>query len=106
MSQLPLDQKIAALRRFTRFFAQQLAPLDAGPVGSPYSATEVRVLTELAQYDQRTVTAISRSLGLDAGCLRRVIRRLETTGIVSKTARTYSRADAGCDRAHRSCVQR
>ena len=52
MTQLPLDQEIAALRRFTRFFAQQLAPLDAGPAGSPYSATEVRVLTELAQYDQ------------------------------------------------------
>ena len=106
MSQMPLGQKIAALHRFTRSFKQQLAPLDAGPAGSPYSTTEVRVLTELAQYDQRTVTAISRSLGLDAGYLSRVIGRLETTGIVSKTARTYSRADAGCDRAHRRCVQR
>lgn len=88
MSQLPLDQKIAALRRFTRFFSQRLGALEAGPAGSPYSATEVRVLTELAQYDQRTVTALSRALGLDAGYLSRVIRRLETTGIVSKSADT------------------
>ena len=86
MTQLQLDQKIAALRRFTRFFAQHLAPLDAGPAGSPYSATEVRVLSELAQNEHRTVTALSRGLGLDAGYLSRVIRRLETTGIVSKSS--------------------
>jgi DNA-binding MarR family transcriptional regulator/N-acetylglutamate synthase-like GNAT family acetyltransferase len=86
MSQLPLDQKIAALRRFARFFAQRLGALEAGPAGSPYSATEVRVLSELAQYEQRTVTALSRSLGLDAGYLSRVLRRLETTGIVTRSA--------------------
>jgi len=86
MSQLPLDQKIAALRRFARFFAQRLGALEAGPAGSPYSATEVRVLSELAQYQQRTVTALSRSLGLDAGYLSRVLRRLETTGIVTRSA--------------------
>lgn len=85
MNQLALDQKIAALRRFTRFFSRRLGALEAGPAGSPYSATEVRVLAELAQYEQRTVTALSRSLGLDAGYLSRVIRRLETTGIVSKS---------------------
>lgn len=86
MTQNALEQKIAALRRFTRFFAQRLGALEAGPAGSPYSATEVRVLAELAQYEHRTVTALSRSLGLDAGYLSRVIRRLETTGIVVKTA--------------------
>jgi DNA-binding MarR family transcriptional regulator len=86
MQQLPLDQKISAMRRFARFFAQRLGALEAGPAGSSYSATEVRVLSELAQYDERTVTALSRSLGLDAGYLSRVIRRLETTGVVSKSA--------------------
>ncbi len=86
MTQLGLEQKIAALRRFTRFFSQRLGALEAGPAGSPYSATEVRVLAELAQYDHRTVTALSRSLGLDAGYLSRVIRRLETTGVVSKSS--------------------
>lgn len=86
MTQLPLDQKIAAFRRFTRFFSQRLGSLDSGPAGSPYSATEVRVLVELAAYEQRTVTALSRALGLDAGYLSRVIRRLETTGMVSKSA--------------------
>jgi DNA-binding MarR family transcriptional regulator/N-acetylglutamate synthase-like GNAT family acetyltransferase len=86
MTQLLLDQKIASLRRFTRFFAQQLAPLDAGPAGSPYSATEVRVLSELALSEQRTVTALSRSLGLDAGYLSRVLRRLETTGVVARSS--------------------
>jgi len=86
MSQLPLDQKIAALRRFARFFSQRLGALEAGPAGSPYSATEVRVLAELAEYQHRTVTALSRSLGLDAGYLSRVLRRLETTGIVTRSA--------------------
>jgi DNA-binding MarR family transcriptional regulator len=86
MQQFALDQKIAAMRRFTRFFAQRLGVLEAGPAGSSYSATEVRVLAELGQYDERTVTALSRSLGLDAGYLSRVIRRLETTGVVSKSA--------------------
>jgi len=86
MSQLPLDQKIASLRRFARFFAQRLGALEAGPAGSSYSATEMRVLAELAQYELRTVTALSRSLGLDAGYLSRVLRRLETTGIVARSA--------------------
>jgi DNA-binding MarR family transcriptional regulator/predicted N-acetyltransferase YhbS len=86
MQQLPLDQKIAAMRRFARFFAQRLGALEAGPAGSSYSATEVRVLAELSLYDARTVTALSRTLGLDAGYLSRVIRRLETTGVVSKSA--------------------
>ncbi|HYW51508.1 MAG TPA: bifunctional helix-turn-helix transcriptional regulator/GNAT family N-acetyltransferase [Gemmatimonadaceae bacterium] len=84
MSSLPLDQKIAALRRFTRFFGQRLGPLEAGPAGSSYSATEVRVLAELALYDQRTVTTLSRSLGLDAGYLSRVLRRLEQTGVIAR----------------------
>ena len=86
MSQLPIDQKIAARRRFTRFFARRIAPLEAGPPGSAYSATEVRVLTELALHEPRTLTSLSRSLGLDGGYLSRVIRRLETTGIVFKSA--------------------
>ena len=88
MSQTPLDQKIAALRRFARFFSHRLGALEAGPAGSSYSATEVRVLVELSQYEQRTVTALSRSLGLDAGYLSRVLRRLETTGIVARSADT------------------
>jgi DNA-binding MarR family transcriptional regulator/ribosomal protein S18 acetylase RimI-like enzyme len=86
MSQLPHDQKIIALRRFARFFGQRLGALEAAPAGSSYSATEVRVLHELAQYEHRTVTALSRSLGLDAGYLSRVLRRLETTGIVARSA--------------------
>jgi len=83
---MALDQKIEALRRFTRFFGQRLGPMEAGPAGSSYSATEVRVLGELALADQRTVTALSRSLGLDAGYLSRVIRRLETIGVVTRSA--------------------
>lgn len=86
MSQLPLEQKIAALRRFARFFGQRLSALEAGPAGSSYSATEVRVLLELAEYEHRTVTTLSRSLGLDAGYLSRVLRRLETTSIVARSA--------------------
>ncbi len=86
MSHLPLDQKIDALRRFARFFSHRLASLEAGPAGSSYSATEIRVLVELAQYEHRTVTALSRSLGLDAGYLSRVLRRLETTGIIARSA--------------------
>ncbi len=86
MTMFALDQKIAAFRRFTRFFGQRLGALEAGPAGSSYSATEVRVLGELAAGDPRTVTALSRALGLDAGYLSRVIRRLETTGIVTKAA--------------------
>ncbi len=86
MTQLSLEGNIAAVRRFCRFFSQRLGALGAGPSGSMYSATEVRVLAELAQHEARTVTALSRSLGLDAGYLSRVIRRLETTGIVAEAA--------------------
>ena len=77
-----LDDTIQALRRFTRFVTQRLGTLESGPAGSSYSATEVRVLGELARHEPRTVASLSRSLGLDIGYLSRILRRLETTGAV------------------------
>jgi DNA-binding MarR family transcriptional regulator/GNAT superfamily N-acetyltransferase len=86
-----LARRIAAVRRFNRFYTRRIGVLDDGLLDSPFSLTEVRILFELAHAPGGTATALRDELGLDAGYLSRLLRRLEQRGLV---ARTFSEADA------------
>lgn len=69
-----LEERIAAVRRFNRFYTRQIGLLREGFLQSPFSLSEVRVLYELANHEQITAKQLSAELGLDAAYLSRILR--------------------------------
>jgi DNA-binding MarR family transcriptional regulator/N-acetylglutamate synthase-like GNAT family acetyltransferase len=87
----PLDTRIAAVRRFNRFYTRQIGLLRKSFLDSSFSLTEARVLYEIGQGEAPTATDIARKLDLDAGYLSRMLRALEKRGLI---ARVRSKTDA------------
>jgi DNA-binding MarR family transcriptional regulator/GNAT superfamily N-acetyltransferase len=82
---------VAGVRRFSRFYTQRLGLLDRELMSSGFTLSEARVLWELAQRAPLTASRLCRDLGLDAGYLSRLVRRLRAAGMVREQA---SREDA------------
>lgn len=81
-----LPVAIAAVRRFSRFYTRSLGLIGEGLLGSPYSMAEARVIYEIANRDGPSARDLIRDLGLDAGYLSRILKRLEEQGLVARTA--------------------
>ncbi len=77
-------QRVAAVRRFNRFYTRQIGVLRRNYLDSPYSLGEMRVLYELAHGGARTASDIGRALDLDAGYLSRVLRNFEKRGLIAR----------------------
>ena len=79
-----LDRQSAAVRRFTRYYGRHLGTIQEHPLDSSFSATEARVLNELANRKAPTAAELRAELGLDAGYLSRILLRFEEQGLVAK----------------------
>jgi DNA-binding MarR family transcriptional regulator/GNAT superfamily N-acetyltransferase len=84
-------QRIAAVRRFNRFYTQKLGVLQPAWLNSPFSLTEARVLFEIRHRDGATATDIARDLDLDAGYLSRILRRFGRSGLIRRQVSTADR---------------
>jgi len=81
--QIPAD-RIAAMRRFNRFYTRHIGLLDEGLLSSPLSLTEARTLYELAHRKQSTAVELCSALGLDPGYLSRILSGFEKKHLLEK----------------------
>ncbi len=78
------DGRIAAVRRFNRFYTRHVGLLRRTYLGSPYSLGELRVLYEIAHERAPTASDIARVLDMDLGYLSRVLRDFERRGLITR----------------------
>ena len=59
-----LEDRVAGVRRFSRFYTRRIGVLHEGLLGSPLSLTEGRVIWELAQRARATASELAAELAL------------------------------------------
>lgn len=72
-----MEQAIASIRRFNRFFTRFVGALDDDFLDTGMSLAEARILFEIAKTPSCFADEVQRSLDLDAGFVSRVLRRFE-----------------------------
>jgi DNA-binding MarR family transcriptional regulator/GNAT superfamily N-acetyltransferase len=80
----PSPDRVAAVRRFNRFYTRHIGLLDEGLLSSGFSLTQVRILYELANRQESSATELCDDLGLDPGYLSRILSRFEKNGLLEK----------------------
>ena len=79
-----MENSIAAVREFNRFFTQRVGALDADFLGMGLTLAEARLLFEIAHAANPVATDLQAALDLDAGYVSRVVRRFETRGWIAR----------------------
>jgi DNA-binding MarR family transcriptional regulator/N-acetylglutamate synthase-like GNAT family acetyltransferase len=84
-----VEQRIAAVRAFNRFYTRKIGVLSEHLLGSPFALAGVRVLYELAHWPEgepATASVLAARLALDEGYLSRILRGFEERGLLRKKA--------------------
>jgi DNA-binding MarR family transcriptional regulator/N-acetylglutamate synthase-like GNAT family acetyltransferase len=96
-----MDDAVASVRAFTRFYTRFAGALDAHYLDSELSLAEARLLYEIANREAPLAAALQAELGLDAGYVSRILRRFEAKGWIARgrgadaRARPIGLTDAG-----------
>jgi len=75
-----MDDAVAAVRAFSRFYTRFVGALDAHYLESDLSLAEARLLYEIANRDEPLAAELQAELGLDAGYVSRILRRFQAEG--------------------------
>jgi DNA-binding MarR family transcriptional regulator/ribosomal protein S18 acetylase RimI-like enzyme len=79
-----MEESIASVRAFNRFYTRFVGALDAHYMQSDLSLVEARVLYELANRQDPVAADLQTELGLDAGYLSRILRRFQGRGWIAR----------------------
>src|SRR6187455_2813858 len=80
-----MDEAVAAVRAFTRFYTRFVGALDAHYLDSDLSLAEARLLYEIATREAPLAAELQAELGLDAGYASRILRRFQAKGWISRS---------------------
>ena len=86
MASAQLERRVAAVRRFNRFYTRRIGVLRPGYLGSPFPLPQARVLYELGQRGECTASELGADLDLDLGYLSRLLQGLRRQGLVQGEA--------------------
>ena len=75
---------ILSVRQFNRFYTHAFGFLQKRILGSAYSLIEARVLYEVANDKGCYAKDISKALDIDRGYLSRILKKLETAGLIAR----------------------
>lgn len=84
MTSTTSERRVAAFRRFSRFYTKQVGALQEGLLDSPFPLTEARVIYGLGQQREASASELVDALSLDAGYLSRILRRFAERGLISR----------------------
>jgi DNA-binding MarR family transcriptional regulator/GNAT superfamily N-acetyltransferase len=79
-----MDDAIATVRAFNRFYTQFVGALDAEFLGTEVSLPEARVLFEIVHGGAPAAADIQAALDMDAGYLSRILSRFEARGWIER----------------------
>jgi len=85
------DNRVAAVRAFTRFYTHKTGVLNERLLGSSLGLTEARILYELANRDNASAKDLSIDLDLDAGYVSRVLKKFKKRDLICRETSPHDR---------------
>ena len=79
-----MEQAVATLRRFNRFYTRFAGVLEPRYMATEMSLAEARVLYEIANRDEPVAADLLAELDIDRGYLSRILRRFEGRGWIDR----------------------
>ena len=79
-----MEDAIAAVRRFNRFYTRRVGALNQRFLGTELSLPEARVVFEIEHAGELVATDLQKLLGMDSGYLSRILARFEARGWITR----------------------